>query len=107
MTGTNYSSWGLGCHSAMDGQRTICHLSFDLKKALTLYHSKALNTPCPAASLLPSPENKDFLLMMLGPLAMSRDKLVLRNMYAALSPQDPEPAGWGLTWSVAPRLPFL
>lgn len=68
--GTNYSSWGLWCHFAANGQRTICHLLW--KKALTSYHSKALNISCSAVSPQPSPENKDFLLLVLGPLAMRR-----------------------------------
>ena len=68
VTGTNYSSWGRGCHLATDGQRTICHLLG--KWALTLHQSEALNAPRSEASLPPSSENKAFLFMVPGLLAI-------------------------------------
>lgn len=104
--GTNHSSWGLGCHLATARQRTICHSLW--KKALTLHHSKALNTPHSAASPPPSPEKKDFLLMVLGPFASPETCWCSgTDRHAALSPQDPELAGWGPAWSVVPPLPSL
>ena len=58
----------LGPRVSLGYRWTKNNLSFALKKALTLPHSKAPNSPRSAASPQPSPENKAFLLMVPGRL---------------------------------------
>ena len=65
---TNYSSWGLGCHLATDGQRTICHLLW--KKSLDLAPQQSTAQSSFSCFSTPSPENKAFLSMLPGPFAI-------------------------------------